>query len=542
MLGLMMDWPLTIRRILDRAHTVYPEKEIVSMRVDGSMHRMTYADLYRRVCRLMNVLRDLGVKPGDRVASFAWNSHHHLELYFAVPCLGAVLHTLNIRLPAEQIRYLIGHAEDRLIFLDSSLTHRLAEAGTAFPTVEKFVVMDDGTEIAASPLAGALDYETLLSDASEAADFPEFDENTAAGLCYTSGTTGDPKGVLYSHRSFFLHAMGICMADSFAISERETVLPVVPMFHANSWGVPYAATLTGAKLVFPGPHLLGGPLAQLMEREKVTFSPGVPTIWNLLYQHLKQHPHDLSSIHTLLFGGSSAPPSLIENFERDFGIRVLHAWGMTETSPVGLVSRIRGEMAGWPYEKQLAQRAKQGISIPGVETRILDEENRDLPWDGKQPGELIVRGPWVARGYYREESLSAFTEDGWFRTGDVATIDRFGYVEITDRKKDVIKSRGEWISSVEMENQAMSHPGVLEAAVVAKIHPVRGETPVVFAMRVQNYDPPATPRDVLNTLSMKFAKWQLPRLADILFVDSIAKTGVGKFDKKALRKQLEESN
>jgi fatty-acyl-CoA synthase len=535
--GLMMDWPLLVPNILRRAGQFYPEKEIVSRWADGSLHRMNYADLEGRVHRLMNALRELGIRPADRVATLAWNSHRHLELYFAVPSIGAVLHTINFRLSREQLRYIINHAQDRLIFVDKSVAALLAAMQPELPGVERYIVMDDRCPEPPALPRPAVDYEELLASASERAEFPALDENMAAGMCYTSATTGDPKGVVYSHRSTFLHAMAGCLVDAGAMSEREIALPAVPMFHVNAWGMPYSCTMTGAKQVFPGSGLIGQPLAELLEAERVTSAAGVPTIWTLLYQHLKEKKYDLSNLHTLLVGGSAASRAMIENFERDFGIRVLHAWGMTETSPLGTVSRLKRVMLDWPEERQLEYRLKQGIPMVGVEARILGDHDEELPWDGEHVGELAVRGPWVASSYYNNpEAGAAFTADGWFRTGDMASIDRYGYVQLSDRKKDLIKRKGEWISSVDMENAVQSHPGVLEAAVVGRPDPVCDEMPAVLVVRRNDPNHPVEPQKIIDLLARKFAKWQLPLLEDIHFVESLPKTGVGKIDKKVLRK------
>jgi fatty-acyl-CoA synthase len=535
--GLMMDWPLLVPNILQRAGQFYPEKEIVSRWADGTLHRMTYADLEGRVHRLMNALRDLGIRPGDRVATLAWNSHRHLELYFAVPSMGAVLHTINFRLSREQLRYIINHAEDRLVFVDRSVAALMAAMQPELPGVERYILMDDRCPEPPALPSPAVDYEELLAAASERAEFPALDENMAAGMCYTSATTGDPKGVVYSHRSTFLHAMAGCMVDAGATSERDIALPAVPMFHVNAWGMPYSCTMTGAKQVFPGSGLIGQPLAELLEAERVTCAAGVPTIWTLLYQHLKEKKYDLSNLHTLLVGGSAASRALIENFERDFGIRVLHAWGMTETSPLGTVSRLKRAMLDWPEERQLEVRLKQGLPMVGVESRILGDHGEELPWDGTHVGELAVRGPWVASSYYNNpEAGAAFTADGWFRTGDMASIDRYGYVQLSDRKKDLIKRKGEWISSVDMENAVQSHPGVLEAAVVGRPDPVCDEVPAVLVVRRNDPNHPVEPQQIIDLLATRFAKWQLPLPEDIHFVESLPKTGVGKIDKKVLRK------
>jgi fatty-acyl-CoA synthase len=539
--GLMMDWPLLVPSILRRAGQFYPEKEIVSRWADGKLHRMTYGQLVPRVHRLMNALRELGIRQGDRVATLAWNSHRHLELYFAVPSIGAVLHTINFRLSREQLLYIINHARDRVIFVDRSVAALVASLQTDLPGVERYVLMDDRCPPPPALPKPAIDYEELLASASERADFPALDENMAAGMCYTSATTGDPKGVLYSHRSTFLHAMAGCMVDAGACSEKEVSLPAVPMFHVNAWGMPYSCTMTGAKQVFPGSGLIGQPLAELMEAERVTCAAGVPTIWTLLYHHLKEKTYDLSSLHTLLVGGSAAPRAMLENFQRDFGIRVLCAWGMTETSPLGTVSRLKREMEDWPEERQLEYRLKQGIPVAGIEARILGAAGEDLPWDGEHVGELAVRGPWVASSYYNNaEANAAFTADGWFRTGDMASIDRYGYVQLTDRKKDLIKRKGEWISSVDMENAVCGHPGVLEAAVVGRPDTVCDEVPAVLVVRRNDPDHLVEPQAIIDLLASKFASWQLPAPEDIHFVESLPKTGVGKIDKKALRKRVAE--
>jgi fatty-acyl-CoA synthase len=539
MQGLMMDWPLVIPNILRRAGQFFADKEIVSRQGDGSLWRSNYGELERRVQRLMNVLRKLGVQPGDRIATFAWNHQRHLELYFAVPSVGAVLHTINIRLPRDQLVYIINHAEDRVIFADKPLAGALAEMQRELPTVEKYVLMDDlGPAPPAIPDPAA-DYEQLMAEVPECAEFPDLPENTAAGLCYTSGTTGEPKGALYSHRSTYLHAMAACMVDAAAMSEREVMLLTVPMFHVNAWGMPYSCTIAGAKQVLPGPQMIGQPIAELIERERVTCAAGVPTIYTLLYQHLKEKKYDLSSLRIVMIGGAAASRTLMENYQRDFGITVQHAWGMTETSPLGTVSRLKAAMDDWPAERQLEVRLKQGVPVLGVEVRVLGDQDQDLPWDGQHVGELVVRGPWIARSYYNNPAADrAFTADGWFRTGDMVTIDPQGYVQITDRKKDLIKRKGEWISSVDMENLVLANPGVLEAAVVARPDDVCDEVPVVLVVPADPAKHPVTAEEILTLIATKFRKWQLPALDDVHFVDALPKTSVGKLDKKAIRKLL----
>lgn len=536
----MMDYQLTIPSILKRARDVHPHKTIVTKMNDESIHRETYGEFYRRTRRLMDALRKAGVKPGDRIGTVGMNHYRHLEVYFAAPSMGAVLHTINVRLFPEQLIYIINNAQDRIIFVDKSLTKMIAAHIGEIKGVERFVIMDDLEAGEAAPLPNVVDYEAFLAtgdaSAADAEDTYTVNENDPAGLCYTSGTTGNPRGVLYSHRSIYLHSMAICMADTLAVAERETILPVVPMFHVNAWGIPFAAVMTGARLAFPGKHLLGSALASFLEQEKVTMAAGVPTIWNVLLQHLRKNKHDLSSLHTMVVGGSAAPKAMIEAYDKEFGIRILHAWGMTELSPVGTVSRLRAEMEDWTYEKQLEMRGKQGPAVAGIEIRAIDDQGKDVPRDGKTSGEMIVRGPWVTGSYFGLDAPESFTTDGWFRTGDVVTIDEFGYVMITDRKKDLIKTRGEWISSVEMEGLVLGVSGVLEAAVVARPDDVRGEAPVVFVVARENET--VEKKAVIEELKKHFAHWQLPHQDDVRFIDAIPKTSVGKFDKKVLRAQL----
>ncbi|GDX40119.1 hypothetical protein LBMAG21_04110 [Armatimonadota bacterium] len=403
--------------------------------------------------------------------------------------------------------------------------------------------MDDKSEPPTVTPTPFTDYEALLADASNIESFPDIDENLACGLCYTSGTTGQPKGVLYSHRSNYLHAMGECMTDSFGISERDTVLPVVPMFHANAWGLPYSCAMVGAKQVLPGSHLLGSPIANMMESERVTFSAGVPTVWRVLYQHLKQHKHNLSSLRLIVSGGSAAPLSLIEAYKNDFGITLTSVWGMTETSPVGTLCRPRGWMDAWTEERRSVVLPKQGTPVPGIEVDIRGENNEALAWDGQQAGEVVVRGPWVVSDYFKNERTEAtLTPDGWFRTGDIARMDKYGYMEITDRTKDIIKSRGEWISSVDMENLIVQLPKLQEACVVGRTDVTRGEAPVVFAVLKEEEKEEGVKDEILALLATKFAGWQIPKRADIHFIDAIPKTSVGKLNKKALRATLEEGS
>ncbi len=535
--GLMMDWPLTLHHFLDRAARLFPRKEIAT-RTAAGMHRYTYADFHRRVHRLAHALTRLGIGRGDRVATFAWNTYRHLEIYFAAPCMGAVLHTLNIRLAPDQLIYIINHAEDRVIFVDASLVPLLERIRDQIPTVKAFVIMSEAGPVQTS-LSPALDYEALLAESPEAPyPWPRLDENAAAGMCYTSGTTGNPKGVVYSHRAIFLHSMALCLADTFGICERDVLMPVVSMFHANAWGMPFAGVMVGAKLVFPGPHLQPRDIAELIQNERVTVTAGVPTIWIGLYALLERERYDLSSLRVMPVGGSAMPRALIEAFEKRFGIRIAHAWGMTEMTPLGTVANLKSYMESWPDEERFAVRAKQGMPVVGVEIRAVDEQGREVLWDGKTMGELQVRGPWVIRAYYNDPRTAEAFQDGWFRTGDVVTIDPEGYIQIVDRTKDLIKSGGEWISSVDLENALMAHPKVLEAAVIAVPHPKWQERPLAVVVPRPEFKEDLTKEELLEFLRPRFAKWWLPD--DIVFVEAIPKTSVGKFDKKVLREQFKD--
>ena len=529
--GRMMDFPLTLTHFLERAKALFPRTEIVSRTPDRSIHRSTYAELHRRSSQLAGALARLGARPGDRVASLSWNHHRHLELYFGVPCSGAVLHTLNLRLHPTEIGYIAQHAEDRFVFVDRSLLPLFNQFASHVRSFERVIVIDDGT---AHPLpSGALDYEELLAREATHFDFPVLDERSAAIVCYTSGTTGNPKGVVLSHRSTVLHSLVSCMTDTLAVSETDTILPVVPMFHANAWGLPYSAICAGAKLVFPGPHLDPTSLLDLMATEKVTVAGGVPTIWLGILALLDQDPKkwDLSAMKSMVIGGSAAPASLIDGFQKRHGLGVTHAWGMTELNPLGTLARIKHGLQGGDDETKLSLRASQGYPVPFIEQRHVDEDGKVLPWDAETMGELQVRGPWVASSYYGGEGQDRFTSDGWFKTGDVVTIDAEGYLRITDRSKDVIKSGGEWISSVALENALMSHPAVLEAAVFAARDPKWAERPLAAVVFKEGKS--ATAAELGTHLEGRFAKFWLPD--DYIAMKQIPRTSTGKFLKSKLR-------
>lgn len=529
--GLMMDEPLLLTTLIRRAARLFWEKRVLS-RTRYGVVEYTYADLYRRACQLGHALEQLGVQPGERVGTFAWNTFRHLELYFGVPASGRVLHTLNIRLFPEQIAYIVNHAEDVVIFVDESLVPQLETLAPELRTVRAYVVMGDGA-IPNTSLKPVYSYEELLRSAATTDPFPRLDEQTAAAMCYTSGTTGNPKGVLYSHRALVLHTFGECLADAFGLCEADVVMPVVPMFHANAWGLPYGATMIGATQVYPGVQPTPEDICQLIETHRVTVTAGVPTVLLGILAALEKHSYDLSSLRCIPCGGSAVPESLLERFDA-LGITVVQAWGMTETSPLASVSRPLSTMADWPEERKRKVRAKQGRPLPFVEMRIVADDGRELPWDGKSAGELQVRGPWIVASYYRDERSSASFDRGWFKTGDIGAIDEYGYLQITDRAKDVIKSGGEWISSVELENIIMSHPKVAEAAVIGLPHERWQERPL--ACVVVRPGQTLTKEELRAFLEPRVAKWWLPD--DVVFLDALPKTSVGKIAKRELRERF----
>jgi len=528
--GLMQhEFQLTVPRVLERMRGVNGEREVVTLTEDGTV-RASYAEVAARVDRLCRALDSLGVEDGDRVGTFAWNSQQHLELYMAVPSAGAVLHTLNIRLFPEQLTYVVNHAQDRVVFVDASLVPVLEKLAPSLETVRHYVVIGEGST---GSLPNAVRYEELLSAQEPGYEYPDLDERQAAALCYTSGTTGNPKGVLYSHRSTVLHALAECMADSIGLRSSDRVLPVVPMFHANAWGLPYSCALVGANLVMPGRFLAAEPLAELIESERVTLAGAVPTIWIDLLRHVDERRCDLSSLRMVICGGAAVPRSLMEGFEQRHGVRVLQGWGMTEMSPLGAVARPPATAEG---EDHWAYRTTAGRLVPLVEARLIDDEGSEVAWDGESTGELQVRGPWIASGYYEDPGGTEKFDGGWLRTGDIAAIDRGGFVRITDRAKDVIKSGGEWISSVELENELMGHGEVLEAAVIATPDERWSERPLACVVLVEGAS--CTAEELREHLEPRVARWWIPE--QFAFLDEIPKTSVGKFDKKVLRSRLAE--
>jgi acyl-CoA synthetase (AMP-forming)/AMP-acid ligase II len=533
MLGLMQDWPLLIHKVIDYAATEHGRREVVSRSVEGPIHRITYREIRERALRVAKRLGMDGIREGDRVATLAWNTWRHLEAWYGITGVGAVYHTINPRLFEDQIVYIANHAEDRILFVDLTFVPLLEKLAERLPKVERFIVLTDAAHMPATRLRNAVAYEEWLAEADGDFTWVKLDENAAAGLCYTSGTTGEPKGVLYSHRSNVLHAMMTVTPDAFGLSARDTVLPVVPLFHANSWSLAFAAPMVGAGLVMPGPKLDGPSIHELLETERVTFSAAVPTVWFALLQHMEATNTRLSSLTRVAIGGSACPRAVVKTFETKYGVPVLHAWGMTEMSPVGSICSIKPDLDALDEEAVFDVKATQGYAPFGVEWRIVNDEGRELPHDGKTFGRLQVRGAAVAKAYFmREEPI--LTEDGFFDTGDVATLDEHGYMRITDRSKDVIKSGGEWISSIDLENLAVAHPDVAEAAVIGIHHPKWDERPLLVIVPKAGREPRKD--DLLEFIRPKIARWWMPD--DVVLVDEIPHTATGKILKTALREQF----
>lgn len=533
----MMQDPLTVGPMLEHAEKFFAKKEVISQTHD-KLHRLTYADIGGRTRRLMSVLDELGVQKGDRVGTLAWNHHRHLEIYFGAPGMGAVLHTINIRLSPEHIIYIINHAEDKVLFVDEDILPLVEAVQDKLQTVEAFVVMTDKSDLPESSLKPLYSYEELLQTGNPEHEFDRtIDENDPAGMCYTSATTGKPKGVVYSHRGIVLHSYALGLADSAAISESDVCMAVVPQFHVNAWGTPFACTWFGSTQVMPGPRFTPKRLAEFIEKFSVTIAAGVPTIWLGLLRELDQGDYDTSSLRSVLCGGSAAPKGLIQAFEQKYGIPFAHAYGATETTPLVTFSRLKSYQQDLSDEDKLTQRAKQGSLVPGLKMKVLGD-NGEVAWDDEEMGELLLRGPWIASEYYKDERTENAFQDGWFHTGDVVTVDKEGTIKIVDRTKDLIKSGGEWISSVDIENAVMAHEAVFEASVIAIPDAEWQERPVACVVLHEGYADKVGKDDLLEFIRPEFAKWWLPD--DVLFFDEIPKTSVGKFLKRQLREQVKE--
>ena len=536
MFGLMQQQSLLISSLIEFANRHHGDGEVVSRRVEGDIHRYTWADVANRSRQMANALDGLKLAQGARIATLAWNGYRHLELYFGVSGSGRVLHTLNPRLHPDQVVWIANHAEDEILCFDMTFLPLVQAVHAKCTTIKRWVAMCDEDKLPTdSGIPNLISYESLIAGQSTDYTWPQLDENTASSMCYTSGTTGNPKAALYSHRSTLLHAYAAALPDVMCISARDSILPVVPMFHVNAWGIPYSAAMTGAKLVFPGPALDGKSIYELIEAEKVTFAAGVPTVWQMLLSHMKPNALNFSSLKRTVIGGSACPPAMIDAFRESYGVDVLHAWGMTEMSPLGTLCTLKNKHLDLPEEAQMKLRLKQGRCIFGVDMKIVNEAGESLPHDGKTYGDLLVKGPWIIREYYKQEGPSPLL-DGWFPTGDVATIDEDGFMQITDRSKDVIKSGGEWISSIDIENIAMAHPEILMAACIGMPHPKWDERPVVCVVKKPGAELSAA--DLLKFYEGKTAKWQIPD--DVIFVDAIPLGATGKMLKTKLRTQLAE--
>ncbi|ORE91261.1 long-chain-fatty-acid--CoA ligase [Aurantimonas sp. 22II-16-19i] len=531
MRGLMQDWPLLCSKVIDHAANEHPLREVVSRSVEGPMHRTNYREVRGRALKIAQLLEREGYGLGDRIATMAWNTWRHLECWYGIMGIGAIYHTLNPRLFPEQLAWIMNDAEDKLVFVDLTFLPLIEALAPAVPSLTKVIVLTDAEHMPETKLPNAVAYEEWLKGADGDFAWKEFDENTAAGMCYTSGTTGNPKGVVYSHRSNVLHSMIAQAPDAMNLASSSRMLPIVPFFHANGWGIALTTPMTGATLVMPGPKMDGASVYQLLTEERVTCTAAVPTVWLMLLQHLEAHGGELPDLERVIIGGSACPRRVIDAFQNRYGAQVVHAWGMTEMSPLGTLCAIKPEYAGLAGDELLAVEETQGFPPFGVEMKVTDDENRTLPRDGKTFGRLKVRGPAVAKAYYKDQGAELFDEERWFDTGDVAHIDQHGYMKITDRAKDVIKSGGEWISSIEIENIAVGHPDVAEAAVIGLKHPKWDERPLLVCVKREGREP--TKEEVLGYLDGKIAKWWMPD--DVVFVEEIPHTAAGKIRKTALR-------
>lgn len=537
MQGLMQDWPLLAHKVLDHAATYHPDQEIVSRSIEGPIHRQTYSDLNRRARKLASGCQKRGIKLGDVVGTMAWNGYRHLESWYGIMGLGAVVHTLNPRLFPEQLVYIIDHAEDTCFFLDLTFVPILEGIQDKLPKITNFVVMTDREHMPETSLRGVICYEELLAEGDDDFVWPEFDENTACGMCYTSGTTGNPKGVVYSHRSNVLHAMATNMADALGFKSTDAVMPVVPMFHANAWSTAFSAPMAGAKMIMPGALMDGASIYELLDTEQASVTLAVPTVWLMLLQYLEQNPEKkLDALKRVVIGGSACPESMMKAFEEDYDVEVIHAWGMTEMSPLGTLGTRKGGMETMSHEEWWPIKLKQGRPPFTVEMRITDDDENELPRNGKAFGHLVVRGPCISKSYLKGEGGNILDSQGYFDTGDVSTVDEYGFMQITDRSKDVIKSGGEWISSIDLENIAVGHPDVAEAAVIGIEHPKWDERPLLVVVRKDGTDPDGA--DILKFMEGKIAKWWMPD--DVAFVEEIPHTATGKISKLQLRQAFED--
>jgi len=536
MLGQMQNRPLLVSSLIEHAETNHASVPIVSLTVEGEKVRTNYGELALRTRKVAQALEKLGAQHGDRIGTLAWNTHRHVEAWYGISGMGCVTHTINPRLFPEQIAYIATHAEDRFLLLDLSFVPIIEGLADQLKNIEAFIILTDKDHMPDTSLSNVLCYEELLGAENGNYDWPQFDENTAAGLCYTSGTTGNPKGVLYSHRSNVLHSFAVCFVDTLAISSKDCVLPIVPMFHANAWGMPYAATAAGAKLTLNGPHFDAETLHKLLEDEKVTMTAAVPTVWLGLLNYLEETGRRVDHLQRVTIGGAAAPRSMIEAFEVKYGVEVNHAWGMTEMSPLGTVGTLTAAGLDLPLQEQIDLKTKQGHGIYGVEMCLMDDDGNQLPRDGKTFGHLMVRGHWVISSYFKGDGGDVLDKDGWFDTGDVATIDPMGYMHITDRSKDVIKSGGEWISTIDLENAAVGHPDVAEAAVIGAYHPKWDERPLLIVVKKAGSD--VAGDAILDHIRPQVAKWWMPD--DVAFVDEIPHSATGKILKTALREQFKD--